>query len=184
MPSGVGSGEECSLFSRPGSRTTLGELNVVRGPSWLGNGHHFPDPTPKPRPQTHFLHILGHRMLLRERKCDFFAKRKCLGLRILPLSVSGCKWLKNTCCETNDYQLSPAAWTTDPTIISCPCPVLGGNCHKCLLATPLLLSTCIKIHQWQQQVVVGCWRGYLSGARCRLAYGPADATATHCLLLQ
>jgi len=32
--------------------------------------------------------------------------------------------------------------------------------------------------------VVGCWRGYLSGARCRLAYSPADATATHCLLLQ
>jgi len=30
----------------------------------------------------------------------------------------------------------------------------------------------------------GCWRGYLSGARCRLAYGPADSTATHCLLLQ
>ena len=25
---------------------------------------------------------------------------------------------------------------------------------------------------------VGCWRSYLSGARCRLAYGPADATAT------
>jgi len=32
--------------------------------------------------------------------------------------------------------------------------------------------------------VVGCWHGYLSGARCRLAYGPADATATHCVLLQ
>jgi len=32
--------------------------------------------------------------------------------------------------------------------------------------------------------VVGCWRGYLSEARCRPAYGPADATATHCLLLQ
>ena len=26
--------------------------------------------------------------------------------------------------------------------------------------------------------VVGCWRGYLSGARCRLARSPADATAT------
>ena len=25
---------------------------------------------------------------------------------------------------------------------------------------------------------------WFSGARCRLAYGPADATATHCLLLQ
>ena len=32
--------------------------------------------------------------------------------------------------------------------------------------------------------VVGCWHGYLSGARCRLAYCPADAIATHCLLLQ
>ena len=26
--------------------------------------------------------------------------------------------------------------------------------------------------------------GYLSGATCRLAYGPANATATHCLFLQ
>ena len=32
--------------------------------------------------------------------------------------------------------------------------------------------------------VVGCWCGYLSGAWCWLAYGPADANATHCLLLQ
>ena len=32
--------------------------------------------------------------------------------------------------------------------------------------------------------VVECWRGSLSGVRCRLAYGAADATATHCLLLQ
>jgi len=29
--------------------------------------------------------------------------------------------------------------------------------------------------------VVGCWRGYLSGARCRLVCGPADATATQSL---
>ena len=29
---------------------------------------------------------------------------------------------------------------------------------------------------------VGCWCGCLSGARCRLAYGPADATSTHRLL--
>ena len=32
--------------------------------------------------------------------------------------------------------------------------------------------------------LVGCWHGCLSGARCRLAYGPADATATDCLLLR
>ena len=30
---------------------------------------------------------------------------------------------------------------------------------------------------------MGCWHGYLSGVRCKLACGPADATATHCLLL-
>jgi len=30
---------------------------------------------------------------------------------------------------------------------------------------------------------VGCWHGYLSGARCRFAYGPADVTASHGLLL-
>ena len=35
-----------------------------------------------------------------------------------------------------------------------------------------------------QKTVMGCWCGSLSGARCRLAYGPADATATHCLVLQ
>ena len=39
-------------------------------------------------------------------------------------------------------------------------------------------------HPACKNLVVGCWRGYLCGARCRLAYGPADATATHCLLLQ
>jgi len=32
--------------------------------------------------------------------------------------------------------------------------------------------------------VVGCWHGYLAGAKCRFAYGPADITAAHCLLLQ
>ena len=37
---------------------------------------------------------------------------------------------------------------------------------------------CKKTEWW------GYWHGYLSGARCRLAYGSADATATHCLLLQ
>ena len=29
--------------------------------------------------------------------------------------------------------------------------------------------------------LVGCWHSYLSGVMCRFAYGPADATATHCL---
>jgi len=32
--------------------------------------------------------------------------------------------------------------------------------------------------------VVGCSHAYLSGVRCIFAYRPADATATHYLLLQ
>ena len=45
--------------------------------------------------------------------------------------------------------------------------------------------TVIKHKMMPNLLVVGCWRGYLSGARCRIAYGPAaDATAKHCLLLQ
>ena len=39
-------------------------------------------------------------------------------------------------------------------------------------------------HEACKNRVVDCWCGYLSGARCRLAYGPADATATHYLLLE
>ena len=34
-------------------------------------------------------------------------------------------------------------------------------------------------HPACKKQVVGCWRGCLSGAWCRLAYGPADAIATH-----
>jgi len=32
--------------------------------------------------------------------------------------------------------------------------------------------------------LVGCWHGYLSGMRCRFAYGPADPIAADWLLLQ
>jgi len=41
-----------------------------------------------------------------------------------------------------------------------------------------------KVHLACKKWVVGCWHGYLSRASCRLAYVPADVTATHCLLLQ
>ena len=65
------------------------------------------------------------------------------------------------------------------------------HCPSCGLVSKLLPSVLWRcwlggrkgirpVKNW----VVECWRGYLSGARCRLAHGPADATATHCLLLQ
>jgi len=39
-------------------------------------------------------------------------------------------------------------------------------------------------HPACKKLSCGVLHGYLSGVRCRFAYGPADATATHCLLLQ
>ena len=72
--------------------------------------------------------------------------------------------------------------------------------QSCLPLTRLLLalldvsySGALQISRWLtdqeghpvcKNWVVGCWRCYLSGVRCRLAYGSADATATHCLLLR
>jgi len=67
-----------------------------------------------------------------------------------------------------------------------------SHIHILLNSTYLLTVPSVLWHCWLggrkgirpvKTWVVGCWRGYLSGARCRLAYGPADATATHCLLL-
>ena len=58
-------------------------------------------------------------------------------------------------------------------------------------AAVVLCLQCFALLVWRQEghqpvknTVAECWHGYLSGAMCRLAYGPADATATHCLLLQ
>jgi len=41
-----------------------------------------------------------------------------------------------------------------------------------------------KEHPACKKLSGGVLAWYLSGARCRLAYGPADATVTRCLLLQ
>jgi len=56
-----------------------------------------------------------------------------------------------------------------------------GKCtsyHNAFSALTLLVGWqegCSSCKNW----VVGCWSGYLSRSKCRLAYGPADAT--HCL---
>jgi len=61
----------------------------------------------------------------------------------------------------------------------------NNNTVSCIAFSALMLSV-----GWQEghlackKSEVGCWHGYVSGARCRFAYGPADATATHYLLLQ
>jgi len=58
------------------------------------------------------------------------------------------------------------------------------NIDHCAFNALTLLVGRQEGHPACKNLVVGCCRGHLSGVRCRLAYGPADATATHCLLLQ
>jgi len=74
--------------------------------------------------------------------------------------------------------------------------LFAGQCHPYHTVTQLLHSCLVPSVLWRcwlggrkgirpvKNRVVGCWHSCLSGARCRLAYGTADATATHCLLLQ
>ena len=65
------------------------------------------------------------------------------------------------------------------------CHVFAVVCLWCLQCfDAVLLVGQQEGHPACKNGVVWCWHGYLSGARCRLAYGPADATATHYLLLQ
>ena len=103
-------------------------------------------------------------------------KRRCAG----PLSSVGTWW--------HLYQITVLL----PTVLLVVDQVfLLHQYHKhfvlifCLCA----FSALTLLVGWQEghpawKNLVRCWRCYLSGARCRLAYCPADATATHCLLLQ
>jgi len=64
-------------------------------------------------------------------------------------------------------------------VISFPSPT---HCLQCFDTVGWVAGTASGLYckNW----VVMCWHGYLSIVRCRLAYSPADSTATHCLLLQ
>jgi len=82
--------------------------------------------------------------------------------------------------QRDSIHTDAAAWLLAcvPATISTICYTLQYICLQCFNAVGWAAGRPVK--NW----VVGCWRGYLPGARCRLACGPADATATHCLLLQ
>jgi len=121
--------------------------------------------------------------------CKFWAfTRAC---RLLPELSTSCSWRQLPVCYTDRHS---SAFVYN---------MLGGmQCIAwvCLQQLTLVCRRGKKYHWpsvlWRcwlggrkgirpvKNWVVGCWCGYLSGARCRFAYGPADTTATHCLLLQ
>jgi len=57
-------------------------------------------------------------------------------------------------------------------------------CYKYAFSALALLVGRQEGHPACKNLSGGVLAGFLSGSRCRLAYGPADATPTHCLLLQ
>jgi len=59
-----------------------------------------------------------------------------------------------------------------------PCAFSACAFSVCAFSALTLLVGRQEGHPACKTLSGGCWRGYLSGARCRLAYGPADATAT------
>jgi len=78
------------------------------------------------------------------------------------------------------------AWNMEVLWLSC-C-ILVAVCKKGFLVVGAFSALTLLVgrqegHPACKNWVVGCWRGYVSGARCRFAYCPADATA-YCLLLQ
>jgi len=58
------------------------------------------------------------------------------------------------------------------------------DCRQLLFSALTLLVGQQEGHPACKIWVVGCWRVYVSGSRCRFTYGSAVATATHYLLLQ
>jgi len=60
----------------------------------------------------------------------------------------------------------------------------GFSVENCAFSALTLLVGRQDGHPACKQLSGEVWHGYLSGVRCRLAYGPADATAAHCLLLK
>jgi len=78
-----------------------------------------------------------------------------------------------------------AAWTEAKLIV-----MDGISCFAILLSSDDAFGA-LTLLVWHQEEYLAvktglmrCWHCYLSGARCRwCAYGPADATASHHLLL-
>jgi len=73
----------------------------------------------------------------------------------------------------------PPCYTVNESLL---CLVLLSEAGYAFSALTLLVGW-QEVHQARKKLSGGLL-AWLSGVRCRLAYGSADASATHCLLLQ
>ena len=117
----------------------------------------------------------------------------CVGLDRAPMT----QWINgHTCWHTYDKRRFVAVYYTSvnrnhltPLGSNSVSSICCGFVVQSVYFVPSVLWRCWLggrkgIRPVKKNWAVGCWRGYLSGVRCRLAYVPADSTATHCRFLQ
>ena len=97
--------------------------------------------------------------------------RAMLCIRHGPVSV---------CLSSALLVLFPSFRYSFPSVIFCP----SSFCFPSLIQPFAFIAFTLLVGRQEGYPACkkGCWCGYLSGERCRLAHGPADATATHCLV--
>ena len=147
------------------------------------------------KPISSLLHVHSRRLEYKIRrlwKYNFIERHKCVLLLLLVWRQ--CRWhywelqylLPNPNVLVADTKCMRAVNLCTNKILQF---LTGGFSLQCCYTIIAFSALTLLVVQQEEhpackKIVVGCWRGYLSGARCRLAYGPADAAATHCLLLQ
>jgi len=104
--------------------------------------------------------------------------RPCLGGGILWLACSGL--LVNIAFRNHTFIIHALQCTLHLRLKNWPCYIIPHYvmcccfCLQCFNAVGWAAARASSLSKMSG----GCWRGYLSGARCRFAYGIADATAT------
>ena len=92
---------------------------------------------------------------------------------VFTIASCGVLWFSGIPHKRDTFTLEVARWLSDYFSL--------GVITICAFSALTLLVGRQEGHPACKELrVVGYWHGYLSGARCRLAYVPADATATHC----
>ena len=120
------------------------------------------------------------------------AHRRCLFVVLAssqsPMIVSTASLNQRPATNTTSHKTSAGIISTHTLTYTSPNP--SPNPIALALAMPVRITATLTLLVGRQEGQPACKKlsggmlAWLSGMRCRLAYSPADATATHYLLLQ
>jgi len=100
-----------------------------------------------------------------------------------------CCWLTQVVLEKRPLHMSSSITSSSSICICYPDVFRWTYCFLTLSLCCVFAFSALMLLIWWQEghpackkwASLECWCGYLPGVRCRFVYGPADATATHCL---